>query len=513
MSFNRAIVECPSNLDAWAASPYVRNQLNEVKVTFQLSQSTYVSQNSKSKNNANLRGSFLFEGPSAAKVRGAKNFISMHMEQQMELMRRERGLRQAQAARDATLKEIEDGLRAGFEVPREMIGLVIGKGGANVNSVKEQTGVERIVVDPEEGVVRVVGHAKEDVERAREMLEYAMEKLTLESEDVGSLLAPSQSGRSVVLNEIRDKAGLVRAQLNDDRSTLELIGTKVAVKSAMMLVKTRLEYRKKISQTQQETDSYYREAADIDYSYGYEHSYRYDDEFPAIGDGPRRPRNDQRGGKSGGRGGGKADTKHNSANDRRDNNRRDNNRRDNNRRGERPDNNRRDNNRRGERPDNNRRDNNRRDNNRRDNNRRDGGEARGNGDGNRNNRRGGNEGRNKNDDKTRGGRNNTGKQTDNKRGPKESKKKGPSGAQSVKAKKEAKNAPKPTATKKDGNRGPKAAKGKNSAKGDKPQGQKKRPGLTETKIPKTERRKHRAVKMPQKTVPNQTPMIKSESYS
>ena len=88
MSFNRAIVECPPNLDAWAASPYVRNQLNEVKATFQLSQSTYVSQNSKSKNNANLRGSFLFEGPSAAKVRGAKNFISMHMEQHMELMRR-----------------------------------------------------------------------------------------------------------------------------------------------------------------------------------------------------------------------------------------------------------------------------------------------------------------------------------------------------------------------------------------------------------------------------------------
>ena len=170
-----------------------------------------------------------------------------------------------------------------------MIGLVIGKGGANVNSVKEQTGVERIVVDPEEGVVRVVGHAKEDVERAGEMLEYAMEKLTLESEDVGSLLAPSQSGRSVVLNEIRDKAGLVRAQLTDDRSTLELIGTKVAVKSAMMLVKTRLEYRKKISQTQQETDSYYREAADIDYSYGYEHSYRYDDEFPAIGRGLGAP--------------------------------------------------------------------------------------------------------------------------------------------------------------------------------------------------------------------------------
>eukprot|EP00942_MAST-04A_sp_MAST-4A-sp1_P014087 g14087.t1 len=263
MSFNRATVKCPQHLDGWASSPYVKNQLQQVINAFQLS-------------------------PSAAKIRGAKNFISMHMEQQMELMRRERGLREAQAARDATLKEIEDGLRAEFQVPRDMIGLVIGKGGANVNSVKEQTGVERIVVDPEEGVVRVVGHAREDVERAREMLEYALEKLTLESDDVGALLAPSQSGRSVVLNEIRDKAGLVRAQLTEDRSTLELIGTRVAVESAMMLVKTRLEYRKKINEKQEETDSLYREAADIDYSYGYESNFRYEDNFPAIGDNSRR---------------------------------------------------------------------------------------------------------------------------------------------------------------------------------------------------------------------------------
>ena len=72
------------------------------------------------------------------------------------------------------MKEIEDGLRAEFDVPSDMIGLVIGKGGANVNSVKEQTGVERIVVDTDAGVVRIVGHAREDVERAREMLEYAI---------------------------------------------------------------------------------------------------------------------------------------------------------------------------------------------------------------------------------------------------------------------------------------------------------------------------------------------------
>jgi hypothetical protein len=320
MSFNRATVSCPPHLDGWASSPYVTNQLNQVKSTFQLSEATYIPQKSRNnKHGKEFNGSFLFEGQSAAKIRGAKNFISMHMEQQMELMKRERGLRQAQAARDATLKEIEDGLRAEFDVPSDMIGLVIGKGGANVNSVKEQTGVERIVVDTDAGVVRIVGHAKEDVERAREMLEYAMEELALESDDVGSLLAPSQSGRSVVLNEIRDKAGLVRAQLTEDRSKLELIGTRTAVESAMLLVKTRLEYRKKITETQRETDSYYREAADIDYSYGYEQSYKYDDDFPAMGDGNNR----RGGGKRGGRGGGNFSNRNNNNNnqDRRNNNR------------------------------------------------------------------------------------------------------------------------------------------------------------------------------------------------
>ena len=172
MSYNRAVVGCPQHLNSWAMTPYMKNELKEVKAKYELNVSIYVPHGMKKKD----AGNFVFEGLSSAKVR-AKNIIAMHMEQQDEVMTRERRVQRAQQSRDAALKEIEDGLRAEFYVPKTMIGLVIGKGGAHVNSVKENTGVERIVVDPEDGAVRIVGHDKADVLRAREMLEYSMRQM------------------------------------------------------------------------------------------------------------------------------------------------------------------------------------------------------------------------------------------------------------------------------------------------------------------------------------------------
>lgn len=190
MSFNRAIVGCPSRLDGWAKTPFMKNELKEIKSKFELDVAKYVSHSKKEKD----AGNFVFEGASTNRVRAAKNIIAMHMEQQDEVMERESRLESAQATKNATLKEIEDGLRAEFFVPKEMIGLVIGKGGANVNSVKEQTGVERIVVDPDQCAVRIVGSAREDVARAREMLEYSSKIIDVTPEDVGVLLAPIRGG-------------------------------------------------------------------------------------------------------------------------------------------------------------------------------------------------------------------------------------------------------------------------------------------------------------------------------
>ena len=71
MSFNRATVKCPQHLDGWASSPYVKNQLQQVINAFQLSEAIYVSLRSNNNNRSEFKGSFLFEGPSAAKIRGA----------------------------------------------------------------------------------------------------------------------------------------------------------------------------------------------------------------------------------------------------------------------------------------------------------------------------------------------------------------------------------------------------------------------------------------------------------
>ena len=54
------------------------------------------------------------------------------------------------------------------------MGLVIGTQAANIHAVKEKTGVDRIVVEPELGMVRIKGSTRESVLKAREELEYVV---------------------------------------------------------------------------------------------------------------------------------------------------------------------------------------------------------------------------------------------------------------------------------------------------------------------------------------------------
>ena len=54
-------------------------------------------------------------------------------------------------------REMEAGLRVEFPVERSLISQVIGVRGANVKRVQSESGVHRIVVDKDYGVIRIVG--------------------------------------------------------------------------------------------------------------------------------------------------------------------------------------------------------------------------------------------------------------------------------------------------------------------------------------------------------------------
>lgn len=66
---------------------------------------------------------------------------------QTVLQEMEQRKREAEEAFAATQREFDEGLRAEFKVPKEVLGLVIGRNGANVERVQRDTGVARIAVD------------------------------------------------------------------------------------------------------------------------------------------------------------------------------------------------------------------------------------------------------------------------------------------------------------------------------------------------------------------------------
>lgn len=152
----------------------------------------------------------------------------------------------------ATNAEFENGQRVEFSVPEALIGLVIGKAGANVNKVKELTGVDRIVVDTKTRAVRIRGGDPAQVKRARGMLEFQETVLPIDMSQVGSVIG--EKGKN--LTDVWKKSGCIHVNLetgnNAEQRFLRLVGTKQSVQLAQDLIETQLEFQKRLFGLKQE---------------------------------------------------------------------------------------------------------------------------------------------------------------------------------------------------------------------------------------------------------------------
>jgi hypothetical protein len=92
-------------------------------------------------------------------VEAAKNLLQLHLRHQVELKHASTRKNALETSLEARKKELELGLRVEFAVPLEVLGMIIGKGGANIKRVQEESGVDRIIIDDKvvPPVVRIVG--------------------------------------------------------------------------------------------------------------------------------------------------------------------------------------------------------------------------------------------------------------------------------------------------------------------------------------------------------------------
>ncbi|KAA0160029.1 hypothetical protein FNF28_05568 [Cafeteria roenbergensis] len=126
---------------------------------------------------------------------------------QQHRIREEQETRRLREDYEAAMREQELGLRAEFTVPTEVLGLVIGKQGANINRVRTETGVDRIVTE-DDGTVRVRGPSREHVALARSLLEFTVEDLHISPQQAARL-----RDREEGLDRVRRDTGVVRLEL------------------------------------------------------------------------------------------------------------------------------------------------------------------------------------------------------------------------------------------------------------------------------------------------------------
>ena len=192
-------------------------------------------------------GYFEIRGASSDLVRAAAELLDLHLKHQVQL--------QAIAVRASALEtdlgaaqeELRRGLRVEFPIHAEVVGMTIGKKGANVERVQAATGVDRIVVDADANppIVRIRGADAEQVAEARRQIEYDIRHMVLTKPQVAWVMG---SAGATTTDDIKAKSRVMKLALIDSvdgiaPAYLEITGLKMNVNTAVMLLETQLEYQ------------------------------------------------------------------------------------------------------------------------------------------------------------------------------------------------------------------------------------------------------------------------------
>ena len=81
----------------------------------------------------------------------ARQLLDIHFKQQMKLSRAEKMYEQTQRTLSEVQGEMASGTRLEFNVPVDLLGLIIGKKGVRVQQIQRETNVTTINIDGETG--------------------------------------------------------------------------------------------------------------------------------------------------------------------------------------------------------------------------------------------------------------------------------------------------------------------------------------------------------------------------
>ncbi|CAD7927320.1 unnamed protein product [Amoebophrya sp. A25] len=176
-------------------------------------------------------------------LRRAKILLDVHLKHQ-------RAIQKFHTTRDKKMKMLEERKSKyneqcsyEFVADARVSGFILGKEGKTIKRVRQAFDVEIIVTDledtsPAQVRVRIYGETQEQVDRAREEIEYTRLEFPVEPHLIGWVLGK----KGAHLTDIEEKSGIVRASLNRTTNVVELIGLKDCVEDAKMALESHCTY-------------------------------------------------------------------------------------------------------------------------------------------------------------------------------------------------------------------------------------------------------------------------------
>jgi len=170
-------------------------------------------------------------------------------------------------------------------VPKELLGLIIGKGGANLSYVKNEYGVGIHIIEyndeenreyteteiPEDkALIRIFGKDPEWVSQAKKVIYLQRVNIPIEFDKIDY----TRGYQNSIINDIKEKSGCVKVFMHDPETKsstegiLEVIGNEDSIESLKMLLQTHLEYFNSYQEKDQTSRDLSKQMNKINSNYG-----------------------------------------------------------------------------------------------------------------------------------------------------------------------------------------------------------------------------------------------------
>lgn len=133
--------------------------------------------------------------------------------------------------------ELDAGLRVEFPVQPHLMGMIVGVKGVRIKAVREQCDIDRVVVDRDLHVIRIVGRDPAEVRKARQMLELRVE--TVEAKDDRTRRVLIGKGGATI-NDVQRRSGAMSIDVDHDRGVVKILGTASAAAAAKVLIEVHI---------------------------------------------------------------------------------------------------------------------------------------------------------------------------------------------------------------------------------------------------------------------------------